>query len=60
MQSVFEKTENMMEKGENADSPFFLLFQLCAWKGFFLKVKDCVMQSWRLKNAVFYFILWFI
>ena len=38
---VFDRIENIVGKGENADYQHFLLFPQCFLKGFLLKVIKC-------------------
>ena len=48
MFSVFDRVENIAEKGENAGNQRFLLFPQCFQKASFLgvvKSRDCVVKS---------------
>ena len=49
---VFDKLENSVGTGENADKQHFLLFQQCFQKLFLrvVKSRDCLVKSSTLPN----------
>ena len=56
--TVFNRVENIVEKGENAGYQHFLLFPQCFQKSCFGKSQDCVVRvkyenniDWYLKKA---------
>ena len=54
MISVFDRIENIVGKGENADYQHFLLFPQCFQKASFLgvvKSRDCVVKSFKVPIA---------